>query len=64
MTLIDVLNQYIEGKSNAISTIRKISSVFDPQSAVDLLALINSITRHELGDMDKNTFKEVWGLSE
>jgi len=64
MTLIDLLNKYIAKEMTAVEVIRRISSVFDPDAAVDLLALINSITRHELKDMDTVTFNKIWGLGE
>lgn len=58
------LFKYLEGESDAISLIRKLSGMFNPSAAIDVLALICSITRVEQGDLDKDTFKEIWDLSE
>lgn len=68
MTLKERLSQHmedIEGADHAKKTvelIREISGMFNPDHAVDLLALINQLTRLQLGDLDVETFKKVWGL--
>lgn len=60
MTLAQLLDEYVDGKQNAIHTIRTISGMFDPQHAITLLTLICAITRVEEGDLDKETFKEIY----
>lgn len=68
MTLKDVLTQYlndIESADHAKATIqlvRDLSGAFNPDHAVDILALINQVTRLQQGDLDVETFKEVWGI--
>lgn len=62
MTLIDLLNKYLNKDIDAISTIRRLTSIFNPEAAIDILSLINSITRHEQGDIDTKTFRKVWDL--
>lgn len=57
-----VLLDYLNKKNDAISTIRELSGIFNPDYAVDILAIICSITRVEQGDMDRETFKKVFGL--
>lgn len=58
----ELLLKYINGETDAISVIRTLSGMFNPDYAVDILAIICSITRVEQGDMDKETFKSVFGL--
>jgi hypothetical protein len=60
MTIKELLDEYLDGKVTAIKAIRRLSGIFTPNTAVDTLALICSITRVEEGDLDKETFKEVW----
>lgn len=64
MTLIELLRGYLDGKTPAIEVIRRVSGIFNPESAVDLLTLVNAITRVEQGDLDKETFAKVWKLSD
>jgi len=56
----EIMRQYFMGDIDAISVIRMLSGMFDPKSAVSLLTLICTITRHEQGDIDTETFNEVW----
>lgn len=60
MTLAQLLDDYVDGKQNAIHTIRTLSGMFDPKHAITLLTLICAITRVEEGDLDKETFKEIY----
>jgi hypothetical protein len=60
MTLKDLLEEYLDGKRDAISVIRTLSGMFDPANATDLLVLICAVTRIEQGDLDKDTFRSVW----
>lgn len=60
MTLKDLLTEYADGKTDAISAIRTLSGMFDPKHAVSLLTVICAITRHEQGDLDHETFRKVW----
>lgn len=67
MTLKQTLQEYIvsrdtDSPKTALELIRTISGVFNPDSAVDLLVLVNQVTRLECGDLDIETFKSVWGL--
>ena len=60
MTIKQLLEEYLEGKQSAIHVIRTLSGMFDPNHAVGILTLICAITRAEEGDLDKETFKEVY----
>ena len=62
MTLADTMNQYFSKKTDALSVIRQLSGMFDPKHAVTLLTLICTITRHELDDIDEETFRHVWKI--
>lgn len=68
MTIKDVLAKYledIEGADHAKATIeliRQLSGAFNPDHAVDILALINQITRLHSGDLEIEVFKEIWEL--
>lgn len=62
MKISDLLTDYLDGKTDAINTIRVLSGIFDPKNATDLLVLINGITRLEKGDMDKDNFRSIWML--
>lgn len=54
------LEQYLDGKIDAISFIRMLSGMFNPDHAMTILSLICTITRHEQGDIDTETFKAIW----
>jgi len=56
----ELLNRYLDGEEDAISIIRALSGMFDPKHAITLLSLICTITRHEQGDIDTETFRAVW----
>ena len=60
MTVKEIMRQYFMGEMDAISVIRLFSGMFDPKNASHLLSLICTITRHEQGDIDTNTFNDVW----
>lgn len=60
MTLIEMVNEYLEGKQTAIHVIRTLSGMFNPDHAVDILAIICAITRHEEGDLSTEVFKQVF----
>jgi len=57
-----LLTKYFDKEIDAIQIIRSLSGMFDPQHAVTLLSLICTITRHEQGDIDTETFKKVWKI--
>lgn len=60
----ELLLQYLNKEITAIKLIRVLSGMFNPDHAVDILALINQITRIEFGDMDPQDFREMWKLDE
>jgi len=60
MTMKQMMSKYFMGEIDAISLIRMLSGMFDPEHATSLLTLICTITRHEQGDIDTETFNEVW----
>lgn len=62
MTLQELLKQYINKEKTAVETVRIISAAFDPHFAIDMLALINQICRHEVGDMDTDILKSMYGI--
>jgi len=55
----ELVEQYINDEVDAIYLIRALSGAFNPDHAVDLLAIICMITRVEHGDLDKETFKSI-----
>lgn len=60
MKLKDRMYEYFDGKVDAIQIIRELSGIFNPKHAVSLLTLICTITRHEQGDIETETFKKIW----
>ena len=60
MTLIELCEEYLEGKRTAINVIRTISGMFNPDHAVHLLTFVCAITRIEEGDLDKDTFRKIY----
>jgi hypothetical protein len=60
MTIKSLLDEYIDGHQTAIRTIRTLSGMFEPKHAIAILTLICAITRVEEGDLDKETFKEIY----
>lgn len=59
-TIKSLLDNYLDGKTDAISVIRTLSGMFNPDHAVSLLTLICAITRIEQGDLEKEDFKSIW----
>jgi hypothetical protein len=62
MTLKEELLRYCNKEKDAISLIRGLSGMFNPDHAVDLLMIICCITRIEQGDLDVETFKKLFDL--
>lgn len=60
MTLGDLINEYADGKKDAITTIRTLTAMFNPDFAIDVLALVNQITRVEQGDLDRDLFRDLY----
>jgi len=58
----DLLVSYLDGRNDAISVIRTMSGMFNPDNAVNILSVICMITRVEQGDLDKETFRKVLKL--
>lgn len=59
-----LLNSYLNKETDAIQTIRTLSGVFNSEHAIDILSLICTITRHEQGDIETQTFRSAWKLDE
>lgn len=55
-----LLEEYLDGKTDAISVIRALTGMFNPDYAVHILALVCAITRIEQGDLEKETFRKLW----
>lgn len=62
MSIKELLNQYINQEITALEVIRTLSGAFNPQHAVDLLAIIQQVVRHEQKDLDTETFKSMFKL--
>ena len=62
MSIKEALEQYLRKEITAIELIRLLSGTVNPEQALDVIALINQISRHELGDLDTETFKQIWEL--
>lgn len=62
MTIKDLLTEYVEGDTDAISVIRQLSGAFNPDHAVDILAIICTISRTEQGDVEKEDLLSILGL--
>lgn len=60
MTLGELLDEYVEGKRDAIETIRTLTGIVREDNAISILAIVNQITRIEQGDMDKDLFKDLY----
>ena len=62
MTIKELLIRYIKNQEDAISTIRQLSGIFNPDHAVDTLAIICLITRVEQGDADRESVLSILGI--
>ena len=62
MSLKEALNQYLNKQISAMELIRLLTGIVNPDHAVDTLAIINQVTRLELGDQDVDTFKAIFKL--
>jgi hypothetical protein len=55
----ELLEKYIKGETNAIALIRVLTGIVRMENVIDILAIINMVTRVEQGDLDKETFKSI-----
>jgi hypothetical protein len=62
MTIKAALQEYVSKKTTALQLIGSMTGMFNPDMAIDILALINQITRVESGDMDLQIFKDMYEL--
>lgn len=62
MSIREALQQYINEEITAIELIRLLTGVFDPDNALELMALINQVCRHEEGDIPTVEFKKIYDL--
>ena len=62
MTIIEALQEYASGKTTAIKLIRSMTGMVNPEMAIDLIALVNQVTRVEDGDMGMEDFKHIYKL--
>jgi hypothetical protein len=62
MTIRQLLKSYSIGETDAVSAIRMLSGVIDPEKTIAHLAVICQITRVEHGDLEMTTFKEMYFL--
>lgn len=60
----ELLEKYLQGDMSAISLIRALSGVFNPEFATDILVLICQITRVEQGDLSKEVFRSMYTREE
>ena len=63
MTVKEIMEEYLEGKADAISIIRALSGIALQVEAMDTLAVICMITRVEQGDLDKDLLRALVGLN-
>lgn len=62
MSIKELISSYLNKEISAMEAIRMVTGIFNPDAAMDLLVLINQISRHELGDLDTETFKAVYKI--
>lgn len=62
MSIKEELTMYFNKETSAVELIRALSGIFNPDMAVNILALINQICRHEQGDLDTETFKSMFKI--
>ena len=63
MSIKDLLQDLVNEKLTGYEVIRIITGMIDPDQAINIIALVNQITRFCIGDMDKEYFIEAYGLS-
>lgn len=62
MTIKDALQGYVDKKLTGYELIGDITAMIRAETAIDILALVNQITRLERGTMDLATFKAMYEL--
>ena len=60
MTIKQALQDYADKKLPALELIGSMTGMFRPEAAVDILALINQITRVESGSLEFQIFKDIY----
>lgn len=59
MSIRELLEEYLSKKIDAIQAIRDLTGMFNPDYALDILVIVNQITRIEQGDLDPETFRSM-----
>lgn len=62
MTIKDKFQQFANKEITAVQLIRDMTGIINPEFAVDIIALVNQVTRVELGDLEMDLFKEMHDL--
>ena len=62
MTIKDLFQKYINKEASLAETIGALTGIIDPEQAVNIIAMVNQLSRVELGTMDRETFISVYGL--
>lgn len=62
MTIKDKFQQFANKEITAVQLIRDMTCIVNLEHAVDVIALINQVTRVELGDLEMDLFKEMHDL--
>lgn len=62
MTIDKLINQYLDKEVEYTDVVRQLSGIFRPEHACDLLAIINQVTRHKIGEVDTLTMKDIWDV--
>lgn len=62
MTIKDALQGYVDKKMTGYELIGDMTAMINPEQAIDILALVNQVTRIERGTLDLPTFKAMYEL--
>lgn len=62
MKIQEAIKKYLDKEMTALELIRLLTGIFNSNIAVDLLALINQICRHEAGELDTATFRAIYKI--
>jgi len=62
MTIKDLFQDYLDGKESFPQTVRMLTGIVEKDRVFSILAMVNQLSRLELGDMDRDTFIEIYKL--
>lgn len=63
MSIQELIKKYLNKEMSSTEAIRTLTGIINPDHAVDVLAIINQICRHEMGDLSTDLMKSMYEIT-